>query len=242
MSNEENPWARTVEPTIEPYGHASRSGATIERHPAYAVIQANRVGGDTSLFQSDFRHNGFIRISIARAEVVRDLSNDWVHSSNMDRLIEVDVSEAHWAHFVSAMNIGAGTPCTLRQIDRQPIPGIARPTNRHEQFKRESSEAVQRSMQHLQALRNAIAESGLSQKKQKELLDHVMFAERGVGSTQDFVAEQFGEHIERTVEHAKAEVSGYVNGAIRQVGLQALAAGSAQGVAPLKLGFPGEES
>lgn len=233
----ENPWSRTVEPGVEPVGNASRPGATRETHPAYAVIRANRVSGSTNLFQSDFRHNAFISIQIAKAELVRDLSNDWVH--DRAELVEVKLSEAQWASFVSSMNVGVGTPCTLSHLNREPIPGIERPKNRHEQFKRESGTSVEAALKHMQELREAIVQSGLSQKKQGELLNHVMFAERGIGSSQDFIAKQFAEHIEATVEHAKAEVSGYVSGAIRQVGIEALASGQVPGVQPLKLGFPG---
>lgn len=241
-ADKDNPWSKTVEPTVTPDNTTGRQGATRENHPAFATIQANRVSGSTNLFQSDFRHNAYITIRISAAEVVRDLSNDWVFSGLRDEYIEVSLSEAQWASFVSSMNVGSATPCTLIHRDRVPVPGIARPKDRREQFKRESDAAVQRSLDELDALAEAIKSSGLSGVKTQALLQKIEFARRGVGSTQGFIAAQFGEHMEKTVEHAKAEVAGYVSGAIRQLGIQAIANGGGDNIETLRLGFPGESN
>lgn len=238
----ERPWDRKVEPTLTPYEGPGRSKATLEQHPAYGTICANRVSGQTALFQSDFWHSGYIKVTISRAEVVRDLSHDWVHSGSREELIEVELSEAQWASFVSTMNVHAGTPCTLRRIGRDYVPGILAPKLRNEQFKTESGQAVQEAIKRLSSLVGTIRGMGLSKVKETALLSEVEMAARGIRSTQDHIAKQFAEHVETTVEHAKAEVAGYVSGAVRQLGIQALAAGGGATVEPLRLDFPGSDA
>src|SRR3546814_5396409 len=73
-----------------------------------------------------FPHQNFVSIRICRSSLNRDLSNDWHYGK--DQMMEVNMSEAQWATFVSSMNVGSGTPCTLASVDGQPVPGLTLPT------------------------------------------------------------------------------------------------------------------
>lgn len=180
---------------------------TRETHPAYGMIGANRVSGTTPLFGSDFMHHNYVQITIRRAERNRNLSTDWYHGR--DELIEVSISEGQWATFVSSMNVGFGVPCTINHIDRKGLPGLPEPPSRTEEFAAELSESQEKARQSLVDLSAAIAASGLSGKKQKELLDKVDTAQRQMGPNAQFVAGCFDEHMEQTVERAKIEVNAY---------------------------------
>jgi hypothetical protein len=94
-------------------------------HPAFGQIGASRVSGHIQLYDSDFHHNAYMTISIRRSELHRSLNRDWHYGR--DELIEVALSEAQWATFVSAPNIGSGcrapsstlTATTFRSSHRQ---------------------------------------------------------------------------------------------------------------------------
>ncbi|KKL96942.1 hypothetical protein LCGC14_1839510, partial [marine sediment metagenome] len=95
------------EPTIE-VTKDDPINDTVERHPAYAQIGAMRVSGSHGayLYGSDFRHQHYIMIQIHDSVLHRSLSGDRAHSGK--RLIEVALSEAQWATFVSSLNQGSG--------------------------------------------------------------------------------------------------------------------------------------
>lgn len=211
------------------------------QHPAFAQISANRVSGRTVLYGSDFQHNSFVRISIRGSKLRRSLANDWPHAS-LSPYIEVDLSEAQWAHFVSSLNVGMGSQCTLVSRNGEDIPGLKLPADRRAQFQFESDERWQKALQSMTSLRDTIKDSGLSKSKQADLLRKLESVYMNVTANQQYVADQFSEHMDATVEKAKAEVDGYIMGATRQLGLQAIAAGKAAGVEPLHLTFPASAS
>lgn len=206
-------------------------------HPAFAQILACRVSGSAVLYGSDFKHNSYIRIQVSPSVLKRSLSRDW-HFAGRQPYIEVEISEAQWAHFVSSLNVGTGTPCTVSMRDGQPVPGLPDPVDRSAQFSTEHDERMERAQKSLEGLREALASSGLSKKKLEDLVGLLDDAHRNMVSNRKFVAKQFGEHVERTVEAAKSEVDGYVQGAIRHVGLQALAASQQPELLPMQLSFP----
>src|SRR5690606_19504838 len=92
-----------------------------ETHPSYGSIHLGRVSGSAKLFMSPFRHNGFISISISRAKRVRNLANDRLHGE-LRKLVEVLMSEAQFAHFITSMFDGSGTPCTIHQVTGTTMP------------------------------------------------------------------------------------------------------------------------
>lgn len=190
---------------------------TRETHPAYAQIGANRVSGRTFLYGSDFEHQNYVTVSIRGSELMRGLSNDWPFGRQ--EYIEVSLSEAQWASFVSTMNSGMGTQCTLRHRDGTMIPQIPAPASRHEQFEREANETIQEAMDHLKALRAKIEAASLSAKAKKDLTDTLHRAEMNLNSNLGFVAEQFGEHMEKTTEKAKVEINAYVQATIHRAGI-----------------------
>jgi len=217
------------EPTVnvvERYG----SNETIETHPAFAQIAVSRCsGGNKTLYGSDFVHNNYVTVTINTSELHRSLNHDW-HFAR-DHIIEIAMSEAQWATFVSSFNMGSGTPCTIQwQQDGGLVPGIPNPTDRHKQFQREADEKLQGVMDTLKELDAAIADSGLSAKKAAALRGYVRDARMNLGANLDFVSKQFGEHMEAVSEAAKVEVHGYINNVLHRAGLDALG-----GQAPLIL-------
>jgi len=95
-------------------------------HPAFGQIRASRVSGHAVLYGSDFVHQGFVTITISTSQLQRTLAREWYFGKS--EVIEVALSEAQWATFVSSMNMGSGVPCTIeRQAGVGLIPGLPPP-------------------------------------------------------------------------------------------------------------------
>src|SRR3546814_17862508 len=83
----------------------------------------------------------------------RSMANDWPHAGRTE-YIEVDLSEAQWASFVSSLNIGSGTQCTLRSNNGEQIPDLPAPASRVDQFAAEMKVRVKRALDEVSALRS----------------------------------------------------------------------------------------
>lgn len=207
--------AERIRPTREDGGQHNDYKET---HPAYGMIGASRVSATPgySLFGSDFLHGNFIAIRIQHAALSRGLSKDWVHSTGEPMIVELLVSEAQWATFVSTLNMGEGVPCTLSRLNGREVPGIESATDRVDQFSEEVSDTLKDALTALEELRDSAPTKKLREKAENAIMQ--------LKSNLPFVARQFDKHAEKTVERAKIEVSAYVTGAIQRAGLHALGA------------------
>lgn len=199
-------------------------GGEVYSHPAYAQIGASRVSGHTNLYGSEFVHNNFISIRINRSKTSRSLSRDWMQPK--EELIEVMLSEAQWATFVSSMNIGGGVGCTLYSINREYVPQIPIQKDKKEQFSNEISEKLERAIHDLKSLKETLSKSNLSKKAQDEMIRTVNHIENNISGNINYVAESFGEHMEKVTEKAKIEINSYMTGVIQRTGIEALQNGA----------------
>jgi len=224
--------ARQIEVPLEVATDHDRTRIT---HPAFGQIGASRVSGRANLYGSDFSHHNYVTITLSKSEVDRHLSNDWHHAKA--ELFEVALSEAQWATFVSSMNVGMGVPCTIQHLGRSGyVPGLPDPPDRRDTFAKEMQANNADANRQLEELERMILNSGLSRKKIDEMLSASGKAKREIGSSSKFVADQFDEHMEKTVERAKIEVNAYATRMIMATGLNTL------GVeAPITLGIAHEE-
>jgi len=198
-------------------------------HPCFAQIGASRVMGSASLYGSDFEHNNYVEITVRSSELHRSLSRDWHFGRG--ELISVKLSEAQWATFVSAMNAGSGTPCTLVHTNRESVPQLESPVNSTDKFDAEMVDRMAVAESELENLRHLIRnEKSLSGKKKEALISKVDCAKMNISSNVKFVAEQFGEHMEDTKEKAKIEIEAYLRNTIARAGIESL-----QADAPLQL-------
>ena len=155
----------------DPVQHPADSpvAETRETHPAYAQISASRVSGHAVLYGSDFNHQHYVTISITPSELHRGLSYDRPHALLRGEIVEVALSEAQWAHFVSSMNQGSGTQCTVQHLHGKLVPQIPEPPDRKAQIVAEADEKMRDVQRQLAALDEELGELKLST-KQKDLL------------------------------------------------------------------------
>jgi hypothetical protein len=179
------------------------------------------VTGKRFLNGSDFSHHSYVTIRINRGHIDRSLSHDW--PSLDETLVEVALSEAQWAGFVSTLNAGIGVQCTIDWTAQDgAIPGIARITDRRKQFRNEVGQTVQDAVNLLDRAIAQVKTLGLSAKRADELLGLLKHAKTEVTANVPFVVKAFDEHADTTIERAKGEVSAYVQATIMRAGLTAL--------------------
>lgn len=205
-----------IAPTVEKVD--SPISDSVEKHPAYGQIGASRVSGHSVLYGSDFEHQHFVTITIRKSELYRGLGSDREHAC--EELISVALSEAQWAAFVSTLNSGMGTCCTIQHIDRKPVPGILRTSNQKEKIMADANAKLAELVADLKSLSEEIEGKG-----RKTVMRDLV---RGIGaqfeshSGLQFLARQFGEQVEETIEKAKIEVNAYVESRISRAGIAAL--------------------
>jgi hypothetical protein len=190
-------------------------------HPAFAMIGASRVSGSTPLFGSDFIHHNYIRVRIANASLNRNTSHDWYHAESTP-YIEVSLSEAQWATFVSSMNVGDGVPCTLNSLNGSDVPSIPNPKQRKDQSVSEVKECIENALASVSTLREKIQAMTASKKQKDSLLDEVYHVEMNIRQNAPCMMECFDEHMEKTIEKAKIEVNAYATSHLMQLGLESV--------------------
>lgn len=206
----------TIRPTVT---EAERNSTYIE-HPAFGMIRASRVSGNASLFGSDFVHHNYVTITICKAKTRRELSTDWDFAG--DELIEVNLSEAQWATFVSSMNVGSGVTCTIDHILGEYLPFLPQPEQSNQQFKDEMQQQMADMQKELQSMASTL-EGAISKTKATELKTRMERLSSRLTGNLGFVAKQFDEHMERITEKAKIEINAHAINLVHQAGLEALA-------------------
>lgn len=200
------------EPTVNEYD--------AECHPAWATIHAHR-GTSTpgvNLFDSDILHQHTVRITIHEANRRRDLHHDWIHGSKV--IAEVELSEAQWASFVSAMNSGSGVPCTLRYNrdgSLQDVPDFPHQPRLAETMA-ETHAAAENAFDDIkQAF--AVLEAATTAKEKREAMHTLKHTIGNATPNVDFAGKQLIEHAEDVVQKVKADVEAFVTTRARQLGL-----------------------
>jgi hypothetical protein len=199
-----------------------------ETHPAWGMIGASRVQSGPPgavLFDSEIRHGHFVTVRIATASRRRSLNRDWLHRE--DEIIEVAMSEAQWASFVSSMNTGSGVACTIEWREGEPMPEMP---------------YAPRLQESMDEVRNAADESiakvaeafaAYEEKKSAANLRNLKFAIANMPANMTFAAKSLAEHAENTVQKARADIEAMVVTKAEQLGLNP---GDLGGVAQLPEG------
>lgn len=218
------------EPTERPDGFGGKEGRRLD-HPAFGMISAARVSGGITLYGSDFVHQNFVMVRINRSYLMRDLYRDWPGGGG--EIVEVAMSEAQWATFVSSLNMGNGVSCTLRFVkDEGLMPDIPVRTEEAEarrDFDQKAKDMGAKVQRTIAQIRDGIG-SRLSGKVKDELLEDLDRLKRDLMDSLPFLAKSFEEHLETTVESAKIDVDAFIHAAIQRAGLATLG-----GEAPLSL-------
>lgn len=185
-----------------------------DSHPAFGMIGAYRtqVGPPgAAVFDSDIRHQHTVVVKIQRAERTRELARDWIHGR--DELIEIEMSEAQWASFVSSMNT-SGVPCTLRRIGNEQVERVDyAPRLEHsiDETRRAADEAFADIKEAFEEYQAQPTKGNLRtlQARIENATPNVVFAGKSLG-----------EHAENVVQKARADIEAMVTAHAERLGIE----------------------
>jgi hypothetical protein len=204
-----------------------------KNHPAYGAVRITRTSGNVNLFMCTAPHLEYITIAFFEAEMVRRGNKNEHQLADRKPLLSVSMSYSQFAALMAQADRFQGIPCTLSRriidgeyqlIPEPPIPDEV------EQFKQDIQKEGRQVTKHLDHLRFQI--TSLRQDKGKtgakdldQLLLAVDQAIDGVHGGMALAQEQAKERVEELSHEASIEAQAAVDMAVRQVGLQAIAAG-----------------
>lgn len=188
-------------------------------HPAFGQISVSRLSGHSVLYGSDFRHHHSVRLTIRSSVLNRQLSGDWPFQQK--ELIEVEMSEAQWATFVSSFGQGGGVQCTIRHHNGETVPALPL-RDEAKEFSKEMSEQAKEALVALDKALAAVAGAKMSKRDAADIIGPIKAAMREIGVNADFVKDSFDRHVEERIEKAKVEVNAYMTNAVQRAGLEAL--------------------
>jgi hypothetical protein len=200
-----------------------------ETHPAYGLIGISRwtAGGARSrgayrLFGSSVDNHSGISLEIKRAEVYHDLGSD--HYFDLGNIIEVEMSESQFATMITTMNSGPGTPCTIRAVDGKPVEKLPNVPMETEKIRQNFAAKMAKWRKQFDAMGAEIDE--LMKKKSLLAADKVRIKDltsqiaAEMQNNVVFLMDQFNASADDVVAQCKAEIAGFIDGAVRRTGLE----------------------
>lgn len=190
-----------------------------EGHPAWGMIGAFRTSVSppgAALFDSDIRHQHTVMVRIEHAERKRDLHSDWIMATG-PRIIEIEMSEAQWASFISSMNT-SGVPCTLRSIEGKDVPRVDY-APRLEQSMLETRRAADEAFGDIQDAMAAV-EAASPGKERTEAMRTLRARIENAPANVEFAGRSLAEHAENVVSKARADIEAMVLQHSERLGLE----------------------
>jgi hypothetical protein len=215
---------RVSEPTEDRHG--------AEVHPAFGMISAHRGQYGSSkpgeagavLFDSDIKHQETITVTIYHASRKRDLHHDWVHPHQ--QFVEVELSLAQWASFVSSMNT-TGVPCTVRQTETDFYVDALPYAPRLAETMKETHDAAERAFADVKKAFLIVKE-----KPTKANIRDLEIALQNATPNVDFAGKQLVKQAEDVVQKARADIEAMVTTRAAQLGI------TTQDIPHLEIGGP----
>ena len=214
-----------VQPTAEE--NMPPMGGTTYKHDAYGIIRlTNPQGGSSTLFGSDIQHDNRVRIEICRAEVNRSLSRDWVFPKKT--IVDVEMSHAQFAQFITSSGKGDGTPCTLLYApppgaQSSGMPAIANIETKHATLRREIRDEATRTLEFLEkqvdSLVSLVANGKPRISELKDISRSLKVTLSNLPSNMAFVVGSAEEALEKATSDAKIEVEAYIAATAQRIGL-----------------------
>jgi len=186
--------------------------------PHQGQIVASRVHGTSmDLYGSPIPHNEAVLISVHHSCKNEDTGRDWYFNTG-NPIVELYLSPHQWAEFLTRMNVGSGTPCTIRYTERNGyVPPAAIPETKRLDGSVEIEEAtktVQAKMSNLIKTIEGLAAKGKAGKRELDALLHDAKCERdNIRPNMQFVLKMIKERASYFVAAAKMEIAALIESA-----------------------------
>ena len=209
-------------------------------HPSYGLVSISRITGGPGakrLFGSPLAtHYGTIRLSIGAAKWMHSLQHDSYCGSRLlaNEHIEIEMSAAQFADMITSLNMGSGTPCTVRYLGGKPVPPPPEHVTEAEHIRESFGDSLDKYKAKARKYRGKIEEltTKLSLKARDEIRIALDVIEGQLSSNVPFVLDQFQEATTKITTAAKAEVDAFVTGVVHAAGLEAIAGGRLPSLLP----------
>lgn len=220
--------ARREQPVDRKVG--AHDGEIEEKHPSFGLVRLARIQGRTQLFGSSLdHHDGYVELSIS--EGIRCRSGhgyDFYHSGR--KLIDIMLSEAQFAQMITTWNSGNGVPCTIDHVAgedgyRPTWPAGDQPSDGarvRSEFSDRVSDVRKRVDELAAEMGSVIEKKTLTNADREKLRSIVSAVSRLINDSGPFMAGQFVEATETTVQRALTEIDAFVGRIVQQTGLDAL--------------------
>ena len=217
------------EPTVVKGEKHSNDSETLS-HPAFGVITMSMVrGANVSLFGSDLGHSSRVCIRISTADLDRHLHRDWIHSRK--EFIQIELSQAQFAQFITSNGNGSGTPVTIRYRTNsegkyEQIPYIKPTESKHDVHRREIQQSAQSQIDTIMAgvaSLKELAESGkIGKKALDQAINNIEHSVNNLPANLSFAVESAEEALEKATSDAKIEVESYIQQTATRLGLNSI--------------------
>lgn len=194
-----------------------------KEHPSYGIISISRIGSNKPivLFGSNIKHQNTIRIQLKNAAIERKYNKDFIYDTKT--LFEVEMSESQFAQMITSLNIGVGTPVTIRYIQEEKIPNPPIDESIVEKASADFNNRLKSINNRLLGLLDNI-EVLILQKKQltkadkEEIKSEIVRLQNDFAGNMTFMVQCFEGSIDTTINQAKTEFEAHVSNVIHKLG------------------------
>jgi hypothetical protein len=219
------PKEEPIKRTEEPFGGDTEE---TETHPAFGLITFSRIQGKPGkLFGTPLSdHGSFIQMTVYRAQRHHHLSYDRYHAFRQP-VVQLELSAVQFSTLLTTMNMGDGTPCTLRYIDGQAIPYIPEELETEQEkvavnFKKEMTTLSKELQEATTQVKEILSKKSLLKSDREAIQSAFDKVTSFWSSHAPFVMDQFAESTEKVSNAAKAEVDAFMTNALVATGLETL--------------------
>lgn len=196
-------------------------------HPAFAMISASRVSTTgMNLFGSNVPCSSLMSVKLFHASTKTENGKEYYYPK--EEIIEVFLSSAQWAEFLTTMNIYGGVPCTIRSIGNEPVACIAPYKDNvsesgRKEFKKKMQRIDEAAKTAKRELTSILSKPSLSKKDREQIMSLVENIGRYYAENAEHALQLFEEQVDRTVVEAKAEISNFYSNFLLKMGGEAFA-------------------
>ncbi len=179
-----------------------------ESHESWITLAAFKVQSTGQhLFDSEIRHQHFVRVRVSRCIRRRDLNRDRRHSTTT--LMEFAMSHAQWGAFVSSFGDGGGVPATLLYDQDGIVPSEPVSESRLTKSAREVGDAGGKALAEIRESYEALEaafERGAGKREMRDLIHTLKHRIQNGPANMKFAATSLTEHVENVVTKAKTDI------------------------------------
>lgn len=195
-------------------------------HPSYGTLAfSRRSGGSMVLFGTSIEHKDVIGMRLYHANITRGLHEDHIYGNKL--IAEVEMSYSQFAEAITSLNMGSGVPVTIRWTEKDgeipPCDFVSKRDQFVNEFKEKRKKATDESQQLIKDVAELFSQKKALTKADKDvILNKLHHLNMDIGCNMDFIADQFNEQMDKTVNEAKGEIEAFMQNKINTIATAAL--------------------